>query len=459
MPKAEFARINAEREEAGPAALRQPAQQRRRVAAPEGPGGHRQPPAVGLVLPAHRGAGRAGRARPQPVGGARPARRRSASRSTRTARPGLDIEGVIAFTERWREARHDLPYETDGVVVKVDRFDQQARLGMVSRAPRWAIAYKFPPEQVETVVEDIVPYVGRTGTLTPGRPPAPGQGRRLDGRPGDAPQPRRGPAQGHPDRRPRDPPEGRRRDPGGRPADRRAADRRRARVRDARALPGLRHADRPRRGRRPPLLPEPRLPGPRRPGVRPLRGPGRDGHRGRRLGGADAAPRARAASSAAATSTGCRSRTSSRSTGSPGRAPRTCTPRSRRSRRRPLERIIAALGIPQVGWTTAIDLAALAGRPMPPATTSRWPARRLAARARRAPAPRSRAERAGAIRGGRWASGRRSPRRSPRWFAGPAPARASSTTSSTRASSRSGRRRRRGRCGGAAARSPARRSS
>ena len=69
---------------------------------------------------------------------------------------GLDIEGVIAFTEAWRDERHDLPYETDGVVVKVDRFDQQERLGMVSRAPRWAIAYKFPPEQVETVLEDIV---------------------------------------------------------------------------------------------------------------------------------------------------------------------------------------------------------------------------------------------------------------------------------------------------------------
>ena len=80
---------------------------------------------------------------------------------------GLDIEGVIAFTETWREARHELPYETDGVVVKVDRFDQQERLGMVSRAPRWAIAYKFPPEQVETTLEDIIPYVGRTGTLTP----------------------------------------------------------------------------------------------------------------------------------------------------------------------------------------------------------------------------------------------------------------------------------------------------
>ena len=80
---------------------------------------------------------------------------------------GLDIDGVIAFVERWREPRHALEYETDGVVVKVDEFDQQARLGMVARAPRWAIADKYPPEQVETVVEDIVPYVGRTGTLTP----------------------------------------------------------------------------------------------------------------------------------------------------------------------------------------------------------------------------------------------------------------------------------------------------
>ncbi len=80
---------------------------------------------------------------------------------------GLDIDGVIAFTERWRDARHALPYETDGVVVKVDRIDLQERLGLVARAPRWAIAFKFPPEQVETVVEDIVAYVGRTGALTP----------------------------------------------------------------------------------------------------------------------------------------------------------------------------------------------------------------------------------------------------------------------------------------------------
>ena len=80
---------------------------------------------------------------------------------------GLDIEGVVAFAERWREARHELPHETDGVVVKVDRFDLQARLGTVARSPRWAVAYKYPPEEVETTVEEIVPYVGRTGTLTP----------------------------------------------------------------------------------------------------------------------------------------------------------------------------------------------------------------------------------------------------------------------------------------------------
>ena len=80
---------------------------------------------------------------------------------------GLGIDEVLGFLERWGAPRHHLAYETDGVVVKVDRFDQQRRLGIVSRAPRWAIAYKFPPEQVETVVEDIVAYVGRTGSLTP----------------------------------------------------------------------------------------------------------------------------------------------------------------------------------------------------------------------------------------------------------------------------------------------------
>lgn len=78
-----------------------------------------------------------------------------------------DIEGVIGFHARWQARRHELDHEIDGVVVKVDRLDQQAELGFVARSPRWAIAFKYAAEQQETVVEDIVCYVGRTGVLTP----------------------------------------------------------------------------------------------------------------------------------------------------------------------------------------------------------------------------------------------------------------------------------------------------
>jgi len=178
MPKAEFARINAEREEAGLSLYANPRN--------SGAGSLRQkdaavtakrrlatwiyqlledaPPVQGALFE-------------EPAGAPAPSVESQSAALARlkalgfevnpAAEPGLDIEGVIAFTEKWREARHELPYETDGVVVKVDRLDQQERLGMVSRAPRWAIAYKYPPEQVQTIVEDIVPYVGRTGSLTP----------------------------------------------------------------------------------------------------------------------------------------------------------------------------------------------------------------------------------------------------------------------------------------------------
>jgi DNA ligase (NAD+) len=77
------------------------------------------------------------------------------------------IDGVIEFHGGWHERRHDLDHEIDGVVVKVDRHDQQVELGFVARSPRWAIAFKYAAEQAETVVEDIVCYVGRTGVLTP----------------------------------------------------------------------------------------------------------------------------------------------------------------------------------------------------------------------------------------------------------------------------------------------------
>jgi DNA ligase (NAD+) len=77
------------------------------------------------------------------------------------------IEGVIEFHAGWHERRHDLDHEIDGVVVKVDRHDLQLELGFVARSPRWAIAFKYAAEQAETVVEEIVCYVGRTGVLTP----------------------------------------------------------------------------------------------------------------------------------------------------------------------------------------------------------------------------------------------------------------------------------------------------
>ena len=69
--------------------------------------------------------------------------------------------------EEWAEARKDLDYETDGIVIKVDSLEEQAELGFVARAPRWATAYKFPAEQVTTKLEEIEVYVGRTGAMTP----------------------------------------------------------------------------------------------------------------------------------------------------------------------------------------------------------------------------------------------------------------------------------------------------
>lgn len=74
---------------------------------------------------------------------------------------------VFDFCAESLERRGDLPYEIDGVVVKVDSFDAQQRMGFTSRAPRWAIAYKFPPEEKTTVMHDITVQVGRTGVLTP----------------------------------------------------------------------------------------------------------------------------------------------------------------------------------------------------------------------------------------------------------------------------------------------------
>ena len=78
-----------------------------------------------------------------------------------------DIEGVRGYIAHYAEHRHDPPYEIDGVVVKLDPIDIQQALGFTSRAPRWAIAYKYPPEEVTTRLLDIRVNVGRTGRVTP----------------------------------------------------------------------------------------------------------------------------------------------------------------------------------------------------------------------------------------------------------------------------------------------------
>jgi DNA ligase (NAD+) len=77
------------------------------------------------------------------------------------------IEGVLEFINHWDTHRHELPYETDGVVVKVNSLFQQAELGYTAKAPRWAMAYKFKAEQVSTRLEHISYQVGRTGAITP----------------------------------------------------------------------------------------------------------------------------------------------------------------------------------------------------------------------------------------------------------------------------------------------------
>jgi DNA ligase (NAD+) len=74
---------------------------------------------------------------------------------------------VSAFIAKWHRLRHQVDYQIDGIVIKVDRYDQRADLGATSRAPRWAVAYKFPPEEKTALVKRIAVNTGRTGRVTP----------------------------------------------------------------------------------------------------------------------------------------------------------------------------------------------------------------------------------------------------------------------------------------------------
>ena len=161
LPKASFARINAELEEAGKPTYANP----RNAAA----GAVRQ---LDPRITARRGLSMFTYAM-DPPGPARSQKEildllsRLGFRVNPHHGTAASLDEIHGFLEEWRDRRHDLDYETDGVVIKVSRLDQQAELGAVSRSPRWAIAYKFPPEAKEAVVEDIRVQVGRTGAATP----------------------------------------------------------------------------------------------------------------------------------------------------------------------------------------------------------------------------------------------------------------------------------------------------
>ncbi|HLW33405.1 MAG TPA: NAD-dependent DNA ligase LigA [Aequorivita sp.] len=83
------------------------------------------------------------------------------------AKLARNLEEVLEFVNYWDTHRHELPYETDGVVVKVNNLQQQEELGYTAKSPRWAMAYKFKAEQVSTVLNQITYQVGRTGAITP----------------------------------------------------------------------------------------------------------------------------------------------------------------------------------------------------------------------------------------------------------------------------------------------------
>ena len=89
------------------------------------------------------------------------------SSETRMIEKTTSIDGIMDFIHYWDKQRFELPFDIDGVVLKVNSFEQQEQLGLTAKSPRWAIAYKFKTQQVETLLESVVYQVGRTGAITP----------------------------------------------------------------------------------------------------------------------------------------------------------------------------------------------------------------------------------------------------------------------------------------------------
>ena len=253
--------------------------------------------------------------------------------------------------------RHSLGYEIDGVVVKVDDLGQRAEMGVTSRAPRWAIAYKFPPEEKTTILRDIMVSIGRTGRATPFAVLEPvfvgganvgmatlhneDDVARKDVRPKDTVIVRRAgdviPEVVGPVLAKRPP--------------------KTQRVEVPEEVPGVRRAARARRRRGQPPLRQRRLPGAARAAARALGRPRRDGHRGARRGARAPVRRGRACSRTRPTSTRSRSSSSCRSNGSAS-VPRSCSSTgSKASKQRPLWRVLVGLGINHVGPTAAQALA------------------------------------------------------------------------------------------------------
>ena len=149
--------------ERGAAADRQSAERRRRVAPPDRPEGDGDAPAPLLRLYL----GRDQRAAGETQSGMLAAFKKWGFPTNPLTRVCGSVEEALAFYHAMEESRATLGYDIDGIVYKVDRLDLQARLGFVSRSPRWAVAHKFAAEQAQTILRGIDIQVGRTGSLTP----------------------------------------------------------------------------------------------------------------------------------------------------------------------------------------------------------------------------------------------------------------------------------------------------